>query len=103
MRRSARGIARTKAISASARRASSISGGRSAAGGPREEDHALGLGWDIGVLLDHLRLSPAAAGVRHRDRRPHALVELAAELLDEALLVLLHAGIAFGKEHLTVT
>src|SRR5215217_3517847 len=102
MRRSASGVARTKAISASARSASSISGAWSAAGGAREEDHALGLGRDLGVLLHHLRLTPAAAGVRDRDRGPHALVKLATELLDEALLVLLHAGIALGEENLTV-
>src|SRR3712207_2351527 len=66
-----------------------------AAGGAREEDHALGPGRDLVEGADHLRLAPAARR-DGRDRGPHPLLELRAELRDEALVVLAHGGVALG-------
>ena len=45
----------------------------------------------------------AAVLAGHRDGRPHALIELAAELLDEQLLLLGHLDVPFGDQHLTVS
>ena len=97
------GADRTRAIRASASRANSIASWAVSPRGARKEDHALRLDRNVAEVLDELRLATPAAGVRRRDRRPHALVELAPELLDEALLVLLHARIALGEENLTMT
>src|SRR5688500_9459358 len=73
---------------------------RSAAGGAREEDDAVGTGGDLAVLVDRHGLAAAAARRVGGDGRPHALVELAAELLDQPLLVLAHFGIALRQEDL---
>src|SRR5690242_17299079 len=73
-----------------------------AARGPREEDHAAGLTWDLLERVHELGL--AAAGLcLGRDRGPHALLELAPELLDEALLVFGDLDVALGDELLAVT
>src|ERR671914_263865 len=85
---SSSGSASTTAISARARSASSIVRSGSAPGRPREEDHAFGVGRDLAVVLDHLGLAPTAARVVRGHRGPHALVQLAAELLHQALLLL---------------
>src|SRR3954447_17022965 len=53
----------------------------------REEDDPAGVARDLFERAHHLGLSPAGFGL-HRNRGPHALLELAAELRDEALLVL---------------
>ena len=45
----------------------------------------------------------ARAGLGRGHRGPHPLVELAAELLDQALLVLAHARVALGEEDLPMT
>src|SRR4051794_40306697 len=72
-----------------------------AAGRAREEDDALGVARDLVERLDHLRLAPATSrAARHGG--PEALVELAAELLHEALLLLGHVDVALRDENLTV-
>src|SRR5262245_9359796 len=91
------------AIRASARSASSIGLSALAARCPGEEDHPLGVRRDVRVLLDHLGLAPAASRIPDRHRSPHALVELTAELLDEALLVLAYARIALRQKNFAVT
>src|SRR5436190_18192409 len=58
----------------------------SASGRAREEDDAVGVARDLVECLDHLSLA-AAAVARERHGRPHALVELLAERLDQALLL----------------
>src|SRR4051812_977931 len=82
-----------------------VTGGRplgGAAGGAREEDHPGGLARDVLERVDHLGLAPP--GRRgHGDRGPHALVELAAELLDEPALVLADVEVALGDQLLAVT
>ena len=73
----------------------------SAAGRLREEDHPLGS--PRGSRRSRGPWSPRAAArplVRHR--RPHAQVELAAELLDQALLVLGHLRIALREQHVAL-
>src|SRR3954447_18060950 len=67
------------------------------AGGPREEDHAAGVARDLVERADHLRLAPPV-GPGGRHGRPHSVVELAAELLDERLLLLRDLEVAFGDE-----
>src|SRR5688500_8109937 len=94
------GIASAMATSVNARTVSSTA--RSAAGRAREEDHAVGAGRNLVELVDHHGLAPAAPGRMRRHGRPHALVELAAELLDEALLVLAHLRIPLREEDLAV-
>src|SRR5205823_6624565 len=109
MRRLRTPIARTAigAASAAARRArtrnSSSTEAGSAAGGAREEDDAVGVRRDLPVALHEHGLADAGAGLGGGDGRPHPLVELAAELLDQALLVLAHARIALGEEDLPMT
>src|SRR5829696_1748982 len=73
----------------------------SAAGGAREEDDAIGGAWDVLERTDHLGLAAARLGL-HRDRGPHPLVELAAELRDEPLLVLGQLDVALGDQLLAV-
>ena len=67
----------------------------------REEDHPLGVARDLGEVAHHRRLV-APAGSLGRDRRPHPLVELAAELLDQPLLVLGDLEVALGEQHVAV-
>src|SRR5215208_3781377 len=93
------GIASASATSVRARTVSSTAA-RSAAGGPRKEDHPIRTRWDVAVVADHHGLAPAAAGRVGGDRRPHSLVQLAAKLLDESLLILAHLGIALREENL---
>src|SRR5919197_813076 len=69
--------------------------------GAREEDDAVGRARDLVEGADQLRLATAAL-VHHRHRRPHALVELAAELLHKALGVLGDIEIAFGDQLLAM-
>src|SRR5919108_2344939 len=72
-----------------AQRASSTAGRPSvrAAGGPREEDHAVGVARDLLERFNHGRLAaPVVGGLR--DRGPQSLVELAPERLDELALLL---------------
>src|SRR4051812_10327579 len=71
------------------------------AGRAREEDHALGVTGDVVEAADDLGLAPAPAAV-HRDRGPHAFVELAAELLDQGLLVLGDLDVPFGDQDLAM-
>src|SRR4051795_11343567 len=71
------------------------------AGRAREEDHPVGGARDLLERAHHLRLPAAALGL-HRNRGPHALLELAAELRDEALLVLAHLDIALGDQLLSI-
>src|SRR3954471_19205056 len=69
--------------------------------GAREEDDSAGLARDLLELAHHLGLPPAALGL-HRDRGPHPLLELAAELRDEPLLVLAHLDVALGDQLLSI-
>src|SRR4029077_18066205 len=71
-----------------------------AAGGPREEDHALGVARHLGEAARQLGGPLCPAAQRHRG--PHAGVELVAELLDQTLLVLAHLDVALGDQHLAV-
>ena len=48
------------------------------------------------------RLTPAATGVGDRDGRPHALLELAAERVDQGLALLVQAWVALADEGLAV-
>src|SRR5215211_2375095 len=100
--RMARGVARTIAMSASASSASSI-GERSASRCARKEDHSLRVLRNLRVVLDHLRLAASAPRAGRRHGRPHPLVELAAKLLHETLLVLAQPRIALGEKHLAMT
>src|SRR3954469_10240069 len=68
-----------------------------AARSAREEDDAAGVPRDLLDRAPHLRLPPAGLGDR-RHRRPHAVVQLAAEELDEALLVLGDIDVALGDQ-----
>ena len=86
---------------ASAISASAVAPGR-AAGGAREEDHALGVAWHLGEALDELGLA-AAAGDARRHGGPHAGVELAAERLDQLPLLLGHRNVALGEHDLAMT
>src|SRR4051812_47993006 len=97
-----RGMARATAISASASRASSTARPCSAPRGAREEDHSLRLGRILRVLPDQVRLAAATCRVGGGPGGPHALVELAAEGLDQSLLVLAHPGIALREEDFTM-
>ena len=72
------------------------------AGGRREEDDALGVARDLREGAHELCLAaPARPGGRHR--RPHPLVELRPEGLDELALLVGDLGVALGEEHLAVT
>ena len=74
----------------------------SAARGAREEDDAIGGPGDVLERADHLGLAPA--GLRHHgDGRPHALLELVPELLDETLLVVGDLHVTLGDQLLAVT
>src|SRR4051812_16284833 len=73
-----------------------------AAGGAREEDDAIGVARDLVEGLDHPCLAPPPAGGGGH-RGPHALVELATELVDEPLLLAGHAHVALGKKDLAVS
>src|SRR3954470_17939261 len=68
----------------------------------REEDDPAGGARDVLERPHHLGLSPAALGL-HRDRGPHPLLELAAELLDEHLLVLADLDVALGDQLLAIS
>src|SRR4051812_19335040 len=92
-----------RAAATIARTSSASSTAGSAARRAWEEDHAVGLGGNLGVGLDHPCLAPPILGSGLRHGGPHALVELAVELLDQALLVLLHARIALGQEDFAMT
>src|SRR3954471_24793135 len=72
-----------------------------AARGAREEDHPVGGARDLLERAHHLGLPAAALGL-HRDRGPHPLLELAAELRDEPLLVLAHLDVALGDQLLSI-
>src|SRR5215218_4363988 len=68
-----------------------------AAGGAGEEDHPLGVARDLVERLDHGRLAaPVVGGLGHSG--PQALVELAAEGLDELALVLGDLDVALGDQ-----
>src|SRR6185437_14886242 len=55
----------------------------------------------LGVVADHLSF-PAAVARRDRGHSgPHPLVELAAKLLDEALLVLANLRVSLGEQNLS--
>src|SRR4051812_45645486 len=95
------GAASATATSARARRASSTSN-ESAAGRSREEDHPVGLSWNLRVLLHHPRLAAPVLLCRDRHRSPHALVELPPELGHEPLLVIAHPRVALGQEDLAM-
>src|SRR4029453_8655086 len=66
-----------------------------------EEDDALGVARDVVERLDHARLAPPGS-TPLGDGGPHALIELAAELADQQLLLFGHLDVPFGDEHLTV-
>src|ERR671937_47208 len=101
MRGSATSNSKATIRAAVAPSARSISSSAGAAGGAREEDHAVGVAGNVLEGPGDLRLAPAApVGGRHR--RPHSLVQLAAELLDERLLLLGDVDIALGDQHLAV-
>src|SRR5829696_5455733 len=68
----------------------------------REEDDAIGAARDVPEGADHLGLAPARLGLE-RDGRPHALLELVAELRDETLLVAGHLHVALGDQLLAVS
>src|SRR4051812_29335180 len=95
------GAASATATSARARRASSTST-ESAAGRSREEDHPVGLSWNLGVLLHHPRLTTPVLVGRDRHGSPHAVVELAPELGHETLLVIPQPRVALGEEDLAM-
>src|SRR4051812_14744157 len=67
----------------------------------REEDDAIGGARDLVERADELRFAPAGRGC-HRDRGPHAEIELTAEFLDEALGVFGDRRVAFGDQLLTM-
>src|SRR4051794_18285922 len=99
--RIATGAARPAATIASTRSASTTV--RSAPRRPWEEDPPLGLRRDLGVRLPHPPLTPPALRPRFGHRPPHALVELAPELLHEPLLVLAHRRITLTEEDFATT
>src|SRR3954452_5603963 len=73
-----------------------------AAGRAGEEDHPLGVARDLVERLDHERLAaPVVGGLG--DGGPQALVQLAAEGLDELALVLGNLDVALGHQHLAVS
>src|SRR6185312_16299638 len=67
----------------------------------REEDDPIGGARDVLERPHHLGLTPAARAL-DRNRRPHALLELAPELLDEHLLVLADLDVALGDQLLAI-
>src|SRR5215217_426128 len=72
-----------------------------AARGAREEDDAIGGARDLVKGANELGLASAHLA-RERDGRPHALIELAAELLHQALGVLDDVWVALGDQLLAV-
>src|SRR3954471_24123897 len=70
--------------------------------GPRGEDHSIRGARNVLERPHHLGLAPAAR-VLDRDRRPHPLLELAPELLDEHLLVLADLDVALGDQLLAIS
>src|SRR5947209_14344354 len=91
----------TRQVAERARTTPGLPGIGRAAGRAREEDHALGVTGYVLEGLDDLCL-PAAGGAR-RHGRPHTLVELAPELVDQRLLVLLHLDVALGEQDLAIS
>src|SRR6188472_281165 len=71
-------------------------------GRAREEDHPFGVARDLLERLDHPCLAAPGSGAL-RDGGPHALIELAAEFLDQPLLLLGHLDVPFRNEQLTVS
>src|SRR5512132_265884 len=74
-------------------------------GAPRctgEEDDSVGVARDLRERFDHACFASPHGGALG-DGGPHALIELAAELLDEQLLLLGHLDVPFGDQHLTVS
>src|SRR4051794_18744452 len=67
----------------------------------REEDDPASLARDLLECTHHLGLPPTALGL-HRDRGPHPLLELAPELRDQPLLVLLELDVSLGDQLLAV-
>ena len=67
----------------------------------REEDHAVSLTRDLAERTHHLGLAPPRRRL-DRDRGPHALFELPAELRHEPLLVLPDLDITLGDQLLAV-
>src|SRR5262245_48447481 len=63
----------------------------------REEDDPVGCARDVLERADHLGLTAAGLGGQ-RNRRPHAQLELAAELLHQPLLVLSDLDVALGDQ-----
>src|SRR3954454_5792773 len=74
---------------------------RGPARGAREEDDAAGVARDLLERAHHLELPPTPLGL-HRDRGPHPLLELAPELGDQPLLVLVELDVSLGDQLLTV-
>src|SRR3954447_14984028 len=74
----------------------------SAAGRAREEDDATCVAGNLFERADHLRLPPPGRGC-DRDGGPHALLELAPELLYQPLVVLLDVDVSFGDHLLAET
>src|SRR6476469_1753790 len=75
--------------------------GSGAAGRAREEDDAIGVARHLVEGPDHARLA-AAAGRVARHRGPQPEVELAAELGEQARLVLGDLDVSLREQHLTV-
>src|SRR3954471_19038255 len=69
--------------------------------GPREEDHSIRGARNVLERPHHLGLAPARRAL-DRDRRPHPLLELAPELLDEHPLVLAGLDVALGDQLLAI-
>src|SRR4051812_37253372 len=69
--------------------------------GPREEDDPISGARDVLERPHHLGLAPTR-GALDRNRRPHPLLELAPELLDEHLLVLADLDVALGDQLLAI-
>ena len=69
--------------------------------GAREEDHSAGVARDLVERAHQLGLTTACLRL-DRNRRPHPLLELAAELLDEPLLVLADLDVTLGDQLLAV-
>src|SRR5918994_1298511 len=77
-------------------------GSRSASGRRRKEDHALGVPGPLEKVADHGR-SPSPAVLGSGNRRPHPLIELAAELLDQPFLLFGHLRIPLGEQDVSMT
>src|SRR5437764_14689544 len=100
MIRSDRSASATNAVAASA--SSTTGGGLPAARRPREEDHPVGVSWDLVERADHPGLALSARACCWHGG-PQTLVELAPEFLDEPLLVGGHSRVALRDQHLAVT